>query len=62
MIAGTSPMAILQHQRWHYPTRVDRSIGFGVLLALAEVDSHERNLQALLGKKNLYAPRVRRRR
>jgi hypothetical protein len=48
--------AILQHQGRHNPARIDRLVGFGVLLALAEVNSDERNLQALLGQENPHAP------
>ena len=57
----TDGSAILQHQSRHYPTRIDRSIGIRVLLAVAEVDSDERNLQAFLDKENPHAPRIRRR-
>jgi hypothetical protein len=48
--------AILQYQGRHHAARVDRPVGRRVLLALAEVDSDERNLQTLLGQENPHAP------
>ena len=55
---GDDLIMVQLHQGGNYSTRVDRPLGFRVLLAFAEVDSDERNLQALLGEKNAHAPGV----
>jgi len=50
--------AIFQKEGRNAPARVDGAVGFGMLLALAQIDRDEGNRQVLLDEKNAHTPRI----